>query len=408
MNPLHLEGWDVKLKVTRIEDASELSVQDGRTDNGEGNTYVFSPRKCPYDSIVLETHSGYVSLQALHWLSRNDIPVFMMNYDGTIISSILPPIPVKADLRAAQFEAVNDSKKKFKIARACVEAKFTRSFQVLEWLGERYNIQPEIEAVKRKASKLPKACTIVGMRSVEAHVARKYWEAFRKCLPERLSFQGRSVVGVNYGAVDPVNIALNYGYGFLQCEVRMAINAVGFELGVGFLHEGADYQTKQALVFDLMEPFRFLVDLAVIQAFETGRLDVHSFYFHEQDYSYHFEPSAKGAFLDVLREVFNSGVRYKGRVLKWDTVIQEKTVELGRFLKGSWPEFSFNEPNPELQRLNGRAIREAILRMNQKEAKERGIGKSTLHYLRRKATGQRSFRLYGKVKKKLHAGVTES
>lgn len=363
--------------------------------------FRFQPRRIPYDSIIIEGHNGYVSLQALHWLSRNDIPVFVMNYDGAIISSILPPIPVKADLRAAQFEAANDSKKKFSIAHTLVEAKFARSFQVLEWLDERYNIQPEIEAVKREAKALPRASTIVKLRSIEAHVARKYWAAFRKCLPEPLSFQGRITNTHNYNAADPVNLALNYGYGFLQCEVRMAINAVGLELGVGFLHEGADYQTKQALVFDLMEPFRFLVDLAVIQAFETGKLDAHSFYFTEQDYGYHFELDAKGRFLDVLRGTLNSGVKYKGRVLKWDTVIQEKAVELGRFLKGSSPQFDFNEPNPIFERIDTQAVRETILTMPQSDARERGIGKSTLHYLRKRARDQQPFRIYSKVMRKI-------
>lgn len=65
-------------------------------------------------------------------------------------------------------------------------------------------------------------------------------------------------------ATDPVNAALNYGYGFLEGECRRAINAVGLEPSVGFLHDFSHYQTKQSLVYDLEEPFRWLVDLTVI------------------------------------------------------------------------------------------------------------------------------------------------
>ena len=68
----------------------------------------FRPRRFPYSNVVIDGHSGYISLQALHWLSRNKIPVFVMSFDGTLISSILPPMPVKADLRAAQIQAAND------------------------------------------------------------------------------------------------------------------------------------------------------------------------------------------------------------------------------------------------------------------------------------------------------------
>ena len=56
----------------------------------------------------------------------------------------------------------------------------------------------------------------------------------------------------------------------------MAINAVGLEPGVGFLHDFSHYQTKQSLVYDLQEPFRWLVDMAVIQAFESKTLELHN------------------------------------------------------------------------------------------------------------------------------------
>jgi CRISPR-associated protein Cas1 len=112
----------------------------------------------------------------------------------------------------------------------------------------------------------------------------------------------------------------------------MAINAVGLEPSVGFLHELSDTQTKQSLVYDLQEPFRWLVDATVMQCFQSGTLNGDSFRFREHDYRLCFEPSAKGRFLTALRERFNSGVRYKGRALKWDTLICEKAAELGRYL----------------------------------------------------------------------------
>jgi len=366
--------------------------------------YAFRPRHIPYDSIVIEGHSGYISLQALHWLSRNDIPVFVMNYDGNIISSLLPPTTIKPDLRAAQFQAASDPKKKFNIAHGLVEAKFVRSLQVLDWLAERYDIEREIQRTKHEAMKLAKATTTAQLRTVEAIVAQRYWQAYRKCLPASLDFHGRLTTTTNKHAADPANLALNYGYGFLEAESRMAINAVGLELGVGFLHDSADYQTKQALVYDLQEPFRWLIDLTVSKAFESGALDTQSFYFAEQDYRYCFELAAKGLFLKLLREQFNSGVKYKGRVLKWNTVIQEKASELGRYLIGSRPELDFSEPNPVLERTDNQTVREAIITLTQSKARELGIGKSTLHYLRKRAKNQHSFRIYSKVREKMTIG----
>jgi CRISPR-associated protein Cas1 len=133
-------------------------------------------------------------------------------------------------------------------------------------------------------------------------------------------------------ASDPFNAALNYGYGFLEGEYRKATNSVGLEPSVGFLHDFSEYQTKQSLAFDLQEPFRWLIDLSVVQAFESKTLELHDFYFTGDDYRYRFELDAKRRFIEVLRARFNSGVVYKGRVTKWDTIVQEKTSELARYI----------------------------------------------------------------------------
>jgi hypothetical protein len=68
--------------------------------------------------------------------------------------------------------------------------------------------------------------------------------------------------------------------------------------------------------------------MAVVDAFESGIVDLPDFYFTRDDYRYRFEIQAKRRFLDLLRERFNVGVKYNGRVLKWDTVIEQKTAEL--------------------------------------------------------------------------------
>jgi CRISPR-associated protein Cas1 len=196
---------------------------------------------------------------------------------------------------------------------------------------------------------------------------------------------------------------MNYAYGVLEGERR---KAVGLEPSVGFLHEFADYQTKQSLVYDLQEPFRWIADVAVMEAFESEVLDLPDFYFTGDDYRYRFEPEAKQRFLDLLRERFNSGVKYKGRAFKWDTVIEQKTAELGRYLIGGTGRLDFTEPSPQLARIDSKALRCRILSLSKSEAKKLGIGKSTLHYLRKRAGSERSFKVYRRNRKSLENAPT--
>jgi CRISPR-associated protein Cas1 len=318
-----------------------------------------------------------------------------------MISSILPPAPVKADLRAAQLKASEDPKKKFMIANAIVRAKVARSLQVLDWLAQRYDIEKQVRLTKHEALKLGRARSVVDLRTVEGRVALRYWQAYSFVLPESLDFHGRMTSTHQNNASDPVNLALNYAYGVLEGECRRAINAVGLEPSVGFLHGFSSYQTKQSLVYDLQEPFRWLADVTVMEAFESAVLDLPNFYFTGDDYVYRFEPEARERFLGLLRHQFNSGVMYKGHTLKWDTVIEQKTVEFGRYLVGRTCRLDFSEPLAGLNRTDHFEVRKRILGLSQREAESLGIGKSTFHYLRGNAGSERSFRIYKPVLEKL-------
>jgi len=204
-----------------------------------------------------------------------------------------------------------------------------------------------------------------------------------------------------YNASDPVNLCLNYAYGVLEGECRKAINTVGLEPSAGFLHEFSDYQTKQSLVYDLQEPYRWIGDVATIEAFESGTLDVKDFYFMGDDYRYRIEVEAKRRILELLKDRFNSGVKCKGKTWKWDTIILNKTQELGRYLLGKSESLDFIEPSPSLNRSDTHQLRRRILELTAKQARELGIAETTLYDLRKHARSEQSFKIYNKVAKKL-------
>jgi len=130
-------------------------------------------------------------------------------------------------------------------------------------------------------------------------------------------------------------------------------------------------------------------------------LDLKDFYFTGDDYRYRIEIDAKKHFLELLKDRFNSGVKYKGKTWKWDTIILDKTQELAGLLLDKSKEIDFIEPRPTLQRTDTQDLRNRILALTQVEARKLGIGKSTLHHLRRNARGDRSFVVYENVHQKL-------
>ena len=397
MNPLVLDGYGVRIRVQ----GSELELTNGKLDDRLQSSLRFRPRTCPFDSVVIDAFSGYVSMRAMMWPAKNQIPLFMVDYDGTLLSSTLPREPIKSEVRLAQYQAVNDPKKKYAIAKALIEAKIARTLDVLTWLSERYDIERELRATKHEAAILSSVSSVNQIRTVEGRVALRYWDAIRKILPERLDFKTRSTTTHQNNASDCVNISLNYAYSILESEVRRAVSIVGLEPSLGFLHENADYQTKESLVYDLQEPFRWLADLCVIEAFERKILDKEHFYFTFADLRYRFAEEPKLRFVNLIRERFNSTVRYKGRMLRWDTVIFEKANGLGRYLRGKSKTLDFIKPLPTLQRSDNKQIRDKILSLSSSKAKKLGIPKQSLHDLRMKARSEKPFKLYSETRQRL-------
>jgi hypothetical protein len=82
------------------------------------------------------------------------------------------------------------------------------------------------------------------------------------------------------------------------------------------LQELASHSTEELPAYGHQEPFRWIADAAVVEAFESGVLDLPDSCFTGDDYRYRFEPEAKQLFLELLPGRFNSGVTYKGRSFK--------------------------------------------------------------------------------------------
>ena len=116
------------------------------------------------------------------------------------------------------------------------------------------------------------------------------------------------------------------------------------------------------------------------------------------DYRYRFEPEAKQRFLDLLRERFNSGVTYKGRALKWDTVIEQKTLELGHYLVRRSDGIDFSDPCPKLERTDGRELRRDIEAFSVGGAQTRNRQDHLELPKRRKAQSERSFITHASVR----------
>ena len=99
----------------------------------------------------------------------------------------------------------------------------------------------------------------------EGRAAQAYWDAIGKLLRDDVTWPGRE----HRGAQDPVNSALNYGYGILYAQVEHALLLAGLDPYGGFVH--VDRPGKPRLVLDAIEEFRQpVVDRTVFGLLNKG------------------------------------------------------------------------------------------------------------------------------------------
>jgi CRISP-associated protein Cas1 len=105
--------------------------------------------------------------------------------------------------------------------------------------------------------------------NLEGRAGAVYWAAVALLVPPDLRFPGRE----HRGAADPLNGALNYGYGVLQSQAWVALTMAGLDPFGGFLH--VDRPGRPSMVLDLMEEFRApVVDRAVMAMVGLGQRPV--------------------------------------------------------------------------------------------------------------------------------------
>jgi len=114
----------------------------------------------------------------------------------------------------------------------------------------------------------------VTLRSIEADAARCYFSVFDNLIlkdKDHFYFRNRN----RRPPTDRINSMLSFLYSMLANDVRSALDSVGLDPYVGFLH--TDRPGRPSLALDLMEEMRPMVDRTVLSLVNLGRVTYDDF-----------------------------------------------------------------------------------------------------------------------------------
>ncbi|HZA23105.1 MAG TPA: type I-C CRISPR-associated endonuclease Cas1c [Dehalococcoidia bacterium] len=204
-----------------------------------------------------------VSPAAIAQCAQDHRDLVFLSESGRFIARMLGATSGNVLLRLSQHKAYQDQTAALDIARNIVAAKLQNSRLVL--LREaRQTLDPEAEERLRTASDrmasiikaLPKCKTLDEARGSEGEAAAIYFSVFKHLIrveTDNFTFTGRN----RRPPRDPVNALLSFLYALLRSDYEGAIEGVGLDPQIGFLH--AVRPGRPSLALDLMEELRPLV-----------------------------------------------------------------------------------------------------------------------------------------------------
>ncbi len=272
--PLVLNGHGISLNIK----SGCLNIFNGLTHfPQEREEFRFFPGKHNTPSrIILLGRNGSISVDAICWLSAQNIPLVVLDYQGNELSCISSVAgSVDYEVRIAQLVATRADQALF-LAKGFIRAKIAGQVANLELWPDSQPRRYAEHKLLGHLEKIESVETVADLMGIEATAAMSYFKLWQdlpvswsskaeRFVPPDWSFiSGREskVSGINRNASHPVNAILNYGYAVLESQVRIATAMLGLDANVSYLH--AMKHGRSSLIFDLMEPLRPKLDRLLI------------------------------------------------------------------------------------------------------------------------------------------------
>jgi CRISP-associated protein Cas1 len=258
----------------------------------EGETVVISMEKKTLLRIPIHTLSGIIcfgnvaaSPFLLGFCAEKNVRVSFLTEYGRFLAGIHGKTSGNVLLRREQYRIADDEKFCLEISKFILTGKINNSRIVLQRAIRDYSddmeqlklskIKSTVNHLKYLILQIHAEKKITNLRGIEGEAARQYFSVFNYLITNKnkdFYFNGRN----RRPPLDRVNCMLSFLYTVLMHDVQSALESVGLDSYVGFLHK--DRPGRAGLALDLMEELRpFLVDRLILTLINRNQIESKGF-----------------------------------------------------------------------------------------------------------------------------------
>ena len=214
--------------------------------------------------------------------AERDVTISFLTEHGRFLARVQGPVSGNVLLRREQYRRADDMSAAAQMARSVLTGKLANSRTVLQRAvrdhAKKLNAE-EVREVSKKISAsldhLQAHLPLNALRGIEGDSAHSYFSVFDHLIisqKDDFIFRGRN----RRPPLDRVNCLLSFLYTLVLHDVRSALESVGLDPAVGFLHR--DRPGRPGLALDMMEEFRpFLADRLVLSLINLNQVRAKGF-----------------------------------------------------------------------------------------------------------------------------------
>lgn len=196
--------------------------------------------------------------------AEKNVGISFLTSNGRFLAKVQGSVSGNVLLRRNQYRMADDPETSAAVARSCLVGKIANARSVLQRFlrdhkdAENKAVEDSSLRLKSGLERLRRSASLDELRGIEGDSGREYFSVFDTLISSQKDdffFCGRN----KRPPLDNVNALLSFIYTLLAHDTASALETVGLDPAVGFLHR--DRPGRHSLALDIMEELRpFLAD----------------------------------------------------------------------------------------------------------------------------------------------------
>ena len=276
---------------------------------------------------------------------EKNIALTFLSQSGKFLARVIGESKGNVVLRKTQYRLSDNELKSAQIARNFIFAKVANQKWILERMTRDYPMRIDVPAFKKISSELSAHLKEIlqtedldRLRGLEGQAANIYFKCFDQMIlqqKEHFFFKTRN----RRPPTDNVNALLSLSYTLLASDVSAALENVGLDAYVGFLHR--DRPGRASLALDMMEELRGVVADRFVLKIINKKIVNDSDFLRKENGAVLLTDEGRKKFFKAWQERKQESLTHPflKEKISWGLVPHAQAMLLARYLRGDLDEY---------------------------------------------------------------------